>query len=167
MDENWPTIQRLMDSAYEKHKEFTHFLMKWNPENQTRPKRADWLRFLPKLERYAVVLGNWNYQVCNGGIIQWADNGYCIGWEYLRELMGQIGSEYALRVEEMVKDAAYAIDFNPLHKWRDFELKASRYEPDNWYFADRANEYDLEYYTFNDLLMDECEAWFVGQMEGK
>lgn len=56
------TWQGLMDSAY----------AKW-PEGGSQP---DMMMTLTPAERTAVLLGNLNYQVQNGGFRQWVDNGY-------------------------------------------------------------------------------------------
>lgn len=57
--------QTLMDSAYEKFRA---------PDCAWR--RRFLLESLTNLEKLAVLLGNLNNQVCNGGFLQYADNGY-------------------------------------------------------------------------------------------
>lgn len=51
----------------------------------------EWFESLSKIEKYAVASGKFNQQTCNGGYIQWIDNGYAkimIGelCEFLNEL---------------------------------------------------------------------------------
>jgi hypothetical protein len=56
--------EELMERAYEKwqdDKEMSYF---------------EFLLSLEPVERSAVILGNLYYQVCNGGFVQWKDNGY-------------------------------------------------------------------------------------------
>jgi len=41
----------------------------------------------------AVVAGNLNYQVCNGGFGQWVDNGYAVNaWTHLEDLLSRMGT---------------------------------------------------------------------------
>lgn len=63
-------MQSLMDKAYET----------WRSSSPPSGKEWSMIQFwdlIPPDQRTAVVLGNLNYQVCNGGFTQWADNGYC------------------------------------------------------------------------------------------
>ena len=57
--------QELMNTAYEK---FHSPDIEWKERFRTTG--------LTNLEKVAVMLGNFNYQVCNGGFMQYADNGY-------------------------------------------------------------------------------------------
>jgi len=60
--------QKLMDEAYELYRKHN----KWSYEEFI----TNVPNLLSKLHLYAVVVGNLNYQVENGGWIQWYDNGY-------------------------------------------------------------------------------------------
>jgi hypothetical protein len=60
--------EALMEKAYKKHKTFMDGGGSWQ-ERFTDPK-------LTNKERVAVILGNFNYQVCNGGIDQYVGNGF-------------------------------------------------------------------------------------------
>lgn len=57
----------LMDKSYDKWRECRG----WS--------YGEFLSNLDALERKAVVLGNFNHQVLNGGFQQWVDNGYASG----------------------------------------------------------------------------------------
>lgn len=61
-EEKFPVWQKLMDAAYDK----------W-PESGG---HREMLNRATDAERCAVLLGNLNYQVENGGFCQWIDNGY-------------------------------------------------------------------------------------------
>ena len=84
-----PKIQELMDAAYER----------WQAN--------DWSRdqFIMRLsweEKVAVTIGNLNYQVCNGGFMQWHDNGYSQHTKELLEALNEVGTEAALAAVELV-----------------------------------------------------------------
>jgi hypothetical protein len=65
-------------------------------------------QFLAQLndeERFAVCTGNLNYQVTNGGFVQWKQNGYgtlptC---RYLIEVLGRLGTDAANKAVELLK----------------------------------------------------------------
>lgn len=66
-------MQNLMDDSYEL----------WS----TGIRYPKFLLRLDYLQRCAVVAGNFNYQVENGGLFQWLDNSYHVGSEYLLDLI--------------------------------------------------------------------------------
>jgi hypothetical protein len=57
--------------------------------------QRDWHSKSSPGEQFAVVMGNLNYQIENGGILQWMDNGY-YGRHYgeLTDYIGKYGSRY-------------------------------------------------------------------------
>ena len=81
--------QKLMDKAYddERIRADKHYNGNWS-YNRMLNKASD-------VERFAVVLGNWNYQVENGGINQWVDNGYCTGISDLREALEKMDTKHS------------------------------------------------------------------------
>lgn len=82
--------QNLMDRSY----------AKW--EN-TVPYRR-FLLSLDSVERKAVILGNFNYQVLNGGLQQWVDNGYASGsGRDLLAILEEIGTEVSEKILKIVK----------------------------------------------------------------
>jgi len=95
--------QKLMD-------EFYHF---WQlEENCKLSQEAVLEKFDSKLHKAAVILGNFNYQVENGGFEQWIFNGYYVFIDELIDLL-MIGSEqnikYLNRVLGMVQEIRDAI----------------------------------------------------------
>jgi hypothetical protein len=56
--------QSLMDQAYKKYQANEEWSYK------------EFVTSLDFKEKVAVLTGNFNYQVCNGGFMQWHDNGY-------------------------------------------------------------------------------------------
>lgn len=94
-----PVWQRLMDAAYDRWKAHEG----WRYENM--------LLTASGAERMAVLLGNLNYQVENGGFTQWVDNGYALkGQEVvliLRQLAEEencpIANELADKIEQLLR----------------------------------------------------------------
>jgi len=86
--------QELMDQAY----------AKWKSEGGIKEMGYnEFVDSLPKNEQYAVLLGNLNYQVCNGGWIQWCDNGYCTKIAIVTKVVAQMNTELSKRVLAMLK----------------------------------------------------------------
>ena len=87
--EDWNAVedvhQQLMTNAY------TNF------------KNVGFLESLDETERYAVALGNLNYQVHNGGWAQWIMNGYCVAFPHVIEALNAVGTEKAMKVKAMVE----------------------------------------------------------------
>ncbi len=81
----------------------------------------DFLQALNVTERRAVTLGNLNYQVGNGGFLQWADNRYIQGLEHLREALTAVGTPAAVKVLAIVNQAAETYERNEtkLRRWVD------------------------------------------------
>ena len=55
-------------------------------------------------ELTAVVLGNLNYQVENGGFKQWVSNGYCTAYQSVIEALTNIDTKASLKVKAMVEE---------------------------------------------------------------
>jgi hypothetical protein len=85
---------------------------KWNTDTMT---YNDFISSLPKNERYAVLLGNMNYQVCNGGWIQWCDNGYCTELMALRKILLEMNTEMSTRIAVMLNKVAETLKDEVLH----------------------------------------------------
>lgn len=75
--------QKLMDGAYEK----------WQGQKWT---YSQFLANLDAKERQAVLLGNMNYQIGNGGVQQWVDNGYALKAVDLFDVLKLMGSPRAM-----------------------------------------------------------------------
>ena len=90
--------QGLMDRAYDKWKQ-----------------NRDWsynqfLLNLDSIEKKAVILGNFNSQVLNGGFVQWVDNGYASGGG--RELLVILDEMGDQRVSQLVKPVLEHVDLS-------------------------------------------------------
>ena len=106
--------QALMDSAYNK----------WGKNKEWN--KSQFFNHLDYLERIAVALGNLNYQVGNGGFIQWEDNSYKIEHaSFLLELKNEVSKEkYPLLYKglEITEKAISCMDSNPIDDdWDDDE----------------------------------------------
>ena len=52
------------------------------------------VRALDPVHKFAVMCGNLNYQVENGGFLQWIGNGYCLVINDLIEDLGKVSAYY-------------------------------------------------------------------------
>jgi len=148
--------QELMDSAYEKYADHLS--------------NEEWMKILTPLEQKAVVLGNLNYQVENGGFVQWVDNGYYLDSPLVKTCLKEMGTELALQVLKMVEDVL--VETIPDAKRTGFCGKYWRCElkEDSWFGDDEDEDYeepshssfeshDSEYYKINEQFMVEVEAY--------
>lgn len=162
MEEKHAVWQGLMDRAYSKLEKEN-----WSKAEFIREHCSD-------LERKAVLLGNLNYQVENGGFGQWVDNRYGIFWEDTIEVLRQIGTENAMKTINLINRFSQYINKNPDEcEWLT-EIKTNSViyydeESDEWLEDeieeeinpgwDIACEISSEYYKFNQFLMDEIEIF--------
>jgi len=105
LTDNW---QVLMDAAYKK----------WEGKDWT---YARFLVEIERKERIAVLLGNLNYQVENGGFRQWVDNGYALNAREIIAILMTIGGPGSIKVAEMVKQIAKHVDLTKTKVgWSDY-----------------------------------------------
>lgn len=119
-------------------------------------KGLNYREFLYKLdvaERRAVVIGNLNYQVENGGFAQWVDNKYSDGIEFLREALTAVGTDTAKKVRDMAYQA-----FNLCEE----ESRYNRYdsEDNDEDYRSPLDELDTRYYELSDQLIVDVEKFF-------
>jgi hypothetical protein len=126
---NHPTFQGLMDEAY----------ATWQADNSK--SYDDFIFDLPPIQRMAVLIGNLNYQVENGGFRQWIGNGYSDHAKDVRRVLDRIGTPAAYTAANLVLIGARADE--------DDDLDAQ----------------DAAYYKLNDQLMADAEAFFVSLTE--
>lgn len=121
--------QSLMDSAYDKWEtgSYHEFLMR-----------------LDFLERSAVVLGNLNYQVENGGFSQWMFNGYNEGSLFLTFVLDDINTEISKQVKGLVVEA--------MHRFND-------YPGVNCADVDNLDDLDSDYYAVSSKFLEEVEQY--------
>lgn len=90
---------------------------------------------LPVIERKAIVLGNFNYQVENGGFSQWNINRYMsLHISELKQILMEMNTIISVSVLELVK----------------------QYEGET---EDEGDDLDSEYYKINEEFMQEVEAY--------
>lgn len=139
--------QAIMDAAYKK----------WGPDTR---KYKDFLNKLDVKERRAVVIGNLNYQVENGGFMQWDFNSYSEGYEYLKEALTTIGTVNAIKVLSLTNQALSILKEHKdeLRLWEEESAEEEDLEPR----LDKKslNKLDDAYYEINDAFMKECEEFF-------
>ena len=99
-------IQPLMDRAYAQWGEAKSF--------------GEFARSLWGLERKAVLVGKLNQQVCNGGFIQWIDNGYAVLIGELMAVLAEVNTPATLEALRIVRDRERAEDTEPM---RDAEAR--------------------------------------------
>ena len=120
----------------------------------------DFLMELDANERDVVVIGNLNYQVCNGGFSQWAGNDYDEGIVFLERALGKINTKEAKRASEMARTVtdmkSGAEKGSGYDGWGD---DMSEREQDVDY--ETCNEFDNEFYKFNELLLEQAQEVLV------
>lgn len=147
--------QQLMTSAYDK----------WQDGNV---KYERWLNGLPRVEMDAVLLGNLNYQVENGGITQYVDNGYCsCNCHSLLSLLLRINTPRSIELSDKLHNFCQKfvnVDKkvkSPYNNWLcecddeifDAAMQAASTEFDNWYYSDQ----------FHDEFMADVEKFMTEQ----
>lgn len=126
--------QALMDKAYES----------WTDEMSM---QQFWDSLSPNM-REAVLIGNLNYQVENGGFMQWFGNGYGTvenGLEIVM-VMCRLETPACLKVAELVE---HAMVIQWAHETDEPE--------EEWYEKD-FNHLDIDFYKVNEQMMADYEA---------
>ena len=127
--------QKIMDNAYSK----------WQTEFKGK-EYTEFITELTSLERQAVVVGNFNYQVENGGIGQWIGNDYATGLEYLKGALLDIGTQTSHKVLDMLEH------FDEYIEEDDYLMNESNYK--------YLRNFDSPYYKVNEVLMSDTENYF-------
>lgn len=156
--------QDLMTKAYEGYKSGMAY--------------EDFIGTLDVQQRTAVLIGNLEYQVCNGGFHQWHDNGYSKEIDELLKTLKGMSTECPLasQVHDLVFKAKKNIQEAENLSESDFEDYNSRYhdyddfEDDEEYEEEEDNSYELYQDAYDDLLRMEglddayyaiMEPWLV------
>lgn len=108
------------------------------------PSQADIFCIMPSKVNAAVVLGNFNYQVCNGGFLQWDDNGYSSNITHLKRLFEgatKIGIENADKVLDLIER---------FEKIKEEAREPVRYSGYNYQDPDDETEHDFEEESYPD-----------------
>jgi hypothetical protein len=153
--------QELMDKAYNRWQE--------GGDLHRRPYR-EFIDELIPLQRKAVLLGNLNYQVNNGGFSQWIMNGYALEAERVERLLREIGTPTCLKVADLVKQIVPLIDFESRdHGCMGSYLKSERRQRERRRYEEDEGEeehesfekLDDEFFDINnEVFMREIEAFF-------
>ena len=108
---------------------------------------------LSPVERFAVHTGNFNYQVCNGGFLQWWDNHYGTPAvvEFLLRACERIGTDTAKQVAGLLKRYNRAIGYVARNPHDNSEEAWDE-------MRDGLDGLDSAYYDINDQFLVDCEA---------
>jgi hypothetical protein len=142
---SYPNAQAVMNGAYEKWQNG------WSYEN--------FLDHLTYLERCVVVTGNLNYQVENGGFMQWYDNGYHKGSNTLLYFLeNELATDTAKYVARLVRKCTERYDEYDSslvwNKWPSYNSEIGSEGPETGHL-------DNAYYKINETLMSELESYVI------
>ena len=149
-------MQMHMDVAYDR----------WQKTNAERTERQEisqtkeeFWDTLSANERLAVFVGNFNYQVENGGFSQWDDNGYATSEvvAFLHRVCGKINSEISGKVDALLTLFEEA-------KAMYVEEEEHSYEGANepWQdFNKNTDELCTDFYKINSKFLEEVEVLFT------
>lgn len=157
-DEDNSLIQKLMNQSYER----------WQ-QNKTWTQKGFWSQLSP-IEKVAVYCGNLNYQVCNGGFMQWHYwNNYSDCWDELNDILERIGTETVLKVRELAnKYLGDCEDFEDSHEDCDEYSMSSK--PEGYcdicgidFREEYPEDYDSQFYEINGRFLEEVEEYLQKQ----
>lgn len=100
---------------------------------------GDFLGNMDPADAEVAAIGKLNQQVCNGGFMQWRDNGYSDDDGFLRRALRRLNTETARKVLDLVRRA------HEVPEW------ASEEEADS--ASDELAELDSAFYDLNDQLL--------------
>lgn len=170
-DETHQTWQALCNIAYER----------WQEGGDLNDKTYDvFVEQLDDIFRIAVELKNLNYQVENGGFLQWEDNGYSVDCDSIQDTIQTfIATPAGLEVLDIIQCWVGEVGhldetlktFKKASRYSSFViLEDSLYEFEEFINEKRTNvlnELDKRYYKVNQKFMDDVEAFFASTDEGK
>ncbi len=130
-------IQQIMDVAY----------ARWQ-KNRAMSQEEFWLR-LSYPEKVAVFVGNLNYQVCNGGFLQWHDNEYSDCERDLLAILKIVGG--CEEVIDLIKKALSEL------RAYDFDEYGDRLD----YDQTCVDACDNRFYEINDDMLSKVEAYLL------
>lgn len=139
--------QEIMDKAYKR----------WQESKPPQWSKQEFWDQLDAQERFAIHIGNMNYQVQNGGFSQWHTNDYgvpeVVG--YLLRVLPKINTAAALKVVELLKQYRDAVDlFDESDKENSYgDPIENAYED----FYDNLSPLDTEYYVVNEQFMADVQ----------
>jgi hypothetical protein len=153
--------QELMDEAYNR----------WQKGGDLHGvSRIEFLDELQPVQRKAVLIGNLNYQVQNGGFDQWIGNGYALQALRVSALLKQIGTPTCLKVREMVEEILPFLNLDSreqgcLGSYLKSDLNRRRWD-DEEECEDETEGHsfdhlDDKFYDLNEEFMKEVETFFA------
>ncbi len=148
-------IQTAMNKAYDrwqKHQVTTTGTMPEDTQSSTWSKQMFW-DHLDADERFAVFIGNFNYQVENGGFTQWLSNGYAEDEivSFLHRACDRIATPLAKQVQDLLGEFVLLKG----------DYDSGRYD-DEAGVDERYSEFsalDTRYYAINEQFMIDAEAY--------
>jgi len=152
MSDRW---QQLMDQSYDR----------WQQRDMS---RREFLLECTPVERKAVILGNFNGQVNNGGVEQWVDNGYAADtYRDLLVILKQMNTPVALQLREKLDK--FSEHVNLCVDGRGFGY--DDYWVENWHGEDYENHPTYQaaeeltdwVYSVSDTFLADVEAFIVAQ----
>lgn len=118
--------------------------------------RKEFLEKLSEYEKLAVKFGDFNYQVENGGLIQWDENNYSNDLEDLIEFLNKSSYQYKEKFLEVLSDFKYIKNaINNLNTADDF------YEVDKESRLNFLYEYDEKYLNIRESWRKYFENYLV------
>lgn len=154
-------IQELMDEAYD--------IWKSKPDFS----REDLFDLISFKHKAAVVLGNLNYQVENGGFVQWISNGYCLNMNDLKRVLRKFlkwendgfadAKKNAQQVLDMLTEIEQIIDLDAEDRGCGGSYLINKDEdagdgPGPW-----LDKFDTKFYSINEALFAGLDAWFKSE----
>lgn len=145
------------DIIHSKTDSFWQFIMDnsyklWDSEMS----RADFLNTLSDYEKLAVQFGNFNYQVENGGLIQWLENRYSDDFEDLYEFLRE--SDY-IDKQEFLNILDYFLyvkaEIDNLDTYDDW------YDKDYYSRIKTLEDFDSKYYEIQDSWKEYFEDYLI------
>ena len=91
---------------------------------------------MPSKVNMAVALGNWNYQVHNGGYAQWHDNGYSTAGAAILDYLQRARQAGVEGLDPLIESLEKG-----MNEIRDYEKRAQDEREYDWYNADSDDEY--------------------------
>ncbi len=121
--------------------------------------------------RAAVLIGNLNYQVENGGFDQWITNNYSIFSGHIIKYLKEIGTKSAKAVAEILRDVESAYQSQALAN--DYRRACRSYDrswPEDGYDDEEErhlcwDEHDERYYNVREQFMADVEAWLQKKVQ--
>jgi len=133
-------LQPIMDTAYEK----------WPKGNDS---FGDFLMVLDVKARQVVAIGKLNQQVCNGGFVQWRDNGYDEKPEFLLQALEAVGTDAAKKALDLVEQALgidTEVDDEDEDPEYEYDMIQQAFEP-----------LDDSFYEVNERLLCDTANWVL------